>query len=117
MHALNVALGQVRKSTTDADHADQLSDTCLSLNSKFHTCIKKLIQQDKSNPHKIEDVNLDEFIQGLDPDVWKAICLLTQPLSSKAIKGTRHSNNVRKIRRCFLHFLFFSFPQTVSVHS
>ena len=99
MHALNVALGQARNLKKSA--ADAEDDVCLSLNGKVHTCIKKLIEQDKSNPHDIQDINLDKFIQGLEPDVWKAICLLTQPLSSKAIKGTSHSNHVRKIRRCF----------------
>lgn len=107
VHALNVALGEVRKlkieSTADPHSTDQkfqcnLSDTCLSLNTKLHACIKKLMEQDASSPHRIEDIDIDTFIQDLDPDIWKAICLLTQPISTKA---TTSSNHVRKIRRCF----------------
>ena len=68
-----------------------------------------LIKQDECTVHRLEDINIDSFIQDLDPDVWKAICLLTQPLSSNAKRGTEFSNHLRKVRRCFcLCVLFFS---------
>ncbi len=118
LHALNVALGQVRDLTQKSAGAQSdeqkfqhnLSETCLSLNSKLHARIKRMIKQDASSPHRIEDINIDSFIQDLDPDIWKAIiCLLTQPLSSTAKKGTDFSNHLRKVRRCFcLCVIFFT---------
>ena len=116
LHALNVALGQVQypiqestantHTTKEQQFQQNMSQTCLSLNTKFHECIKSLLKRDASSPHRIEDIDIDSFINDLDPDIWKAICLLTQPLSSKAKKGTSH---VRKIRRCFcVCVLFFS---------
>ena len=112
-YALNVALGQVRnltKKTADNLSAENnLSETCRSLNMKFHANIKRMIEKDASSPHRIEDVDIESFIKDLDPDIWKAICFLTQPLSSTAKKGTDSSNHTRKIRRCFcVCILFFS---------
>ena len=105
LHALNKALGQVRnltqKLTSEEQFQQQLSETCLTLNSKFHASIKDMVKQDALSPHNIEDFDLDSFIRDLDPSIWKAICLLTQPPSEKAKKGTSSSHNIRKIRRCF----------------
>ena len=69
--------------------------------------IKRLIQQDATSLHGIENLNIDTFIKDLDPDIWKAVCMLTEPLSSKAKKGTDHSNTVRKIRRFFSTCVLF----------
>ena len=116
LHALNVALGQVRNLTqmcsgdvqsTEDNVPCNLSEMCISLNNKFHACIKRMLEQDECTVHRLEDINIDSFIQDLD--VWKAICLLTQPLSSNAKRGTEFSNHLRKVRRCFcLCVLFFS---------
>ena len=56
-----------------------------------------MIKEDAANPHQIENIDVDKFITELDPDIWKTICLITQPLSHRAVKS---ANNVRKI---FLH--------------
>jgi len=79
----------------NSDLQQTLSECCLVLNSKIHTCIDSMINQDVVKPHSIEDVNIDEFVDNLDPDVWKAICLLTQPLT---IKGT-DTSTICKVRR------------------
>ena len=57
-----------------------------------------MIKEDAANPHQIENIDVDKFITELDPDIWKAICLITQPLSPRAVKS---ANNVRKIWRFF----------------
>jgi len=68
----------------NSDLQQTLSECCLVLNSKIHTCIDSMINQDVVKPHSIEDVNIDEFVHNLDSDVWKVICFLTQ---SRTIKG------------------------------
>lgn len=83
-----------------------MSEICLSLNTKFHACIKAMIGKDASSPHMLEDFNIESFKANLDPDIWKAICLLTQPLTKK---GTESINSVRNIRRAFcICVLFFT---------
>ena len=109
-HALNVCLGQARGRIHSSDHRNEvpmvensdlqqtLSQCCLMLNSKIHTCIDSMDFQCMTmyvvKPHSIEDVNIDEFVDNLDPDVWKAICLLTQPWT---IKGT-NTSTIRKVK-------------------
>ena len=109
-YALNVARGQVRnltkKTADNLSTENNLSETCHSLNMKFHA---NMIEQDASSHHRIEDVDIESFIKDLDPDIWKAICFLTQPLSSTAKTGTDSSNHTCMIRRCFcVCILFFS---------
>ena len=110
LHALNVSLGQARllrhkSEKTPSVNADNIDDTvlteaCLSLNSKFHTCINKMVKEDVNCPHSIEDFDIENLISELDPDIWKAVCLLTQPLSSRAIKNA-DSSPARHMRRFF----------------
>ena len=114
LHALNIALGQARNfspisnaCSTEEQFQKNLSETCHILNIKFHDNIKRLIQEDATSPHGIENLNIDTFIKDLDPDIWKAVCMLTEPLSFKAKKGTDHSNKVRKIRRFFSTCVLF----------
>ena len=84
---------------TGGDFQTTLSEACLALNAKCHASIERMIKEDAANPHQIENIDVDKFITELDPDIWKAICLITQPLSHRAVKS---ANNVRKIR-FFLH--------------
>ena len=135
MYALNVSLGQMRNLMRQSDHPGDsdpdpvvenaecsdfqqaLTKSCLTVNSKIHACIDRLVQQDINEPLNIEEIDIDEFLNGLDPDIWKAVSLLTQPLSARAIKSTSH---VRKIRRffCVCMLLFTTNPQcTVPIHT
>ena len=107
LYALNVSLGSSRAQVTNTDDTstdnyfkDSLTRTCLALNAKFHVCIKKSLKQDAINPQNIEDIDIEQCIREFDPDIWKAICLLTQPLSPKAIKRANKSH-IRKMRRFF----------------
>ena len=49
---------------------------------KIHACIDCILKQDTEEPLNIEEIDIDKFFVDLDPDIWKALCLLTQPLSS-----------------------------------
>ena len=109
VHALNVSLGQAQNQTLKIpavgkndsnDFQTTLSETCLALNAECHACIEKTVKEDVANPHRIENIDVDKFINDLDPDVWKAVCLITQPLSSRA-KNSTDNSNIRKIRRLF----------------
>ena len=92
MHALNVSLGQLRFQNCQSDHSNfdpvlektvikdfqqTMSESCLRLNSKIHNCIDNMLKQDSIQPLNIEEIDIDNFIDDLDPDVWKVICLLT----------------------------------------
>jgi len=37
---------------------------------------------------KIKNMDIDKFINEIDPDISKAVCLLTQPRSSRTIKNS-----------------------------
>ena len=112
MHALSVSLGQ----THITDKCDQLpfqddfqknlSEICLTLNAKCHAHIKKIVEQDARSPHLIEAFEIEKFIDSIDSDLWKAVCLLTQPLSLRAVK--KESSHARKVRRllCICTLLF-----------
>ena len=69
VHALSVSLGQARNQTLPAveknnsdDFQSTLSETCLALNAKCHACIERLVKEDAANPHKIENMDIDKFI-------------------------------------------------------
>ena len=85
VHALNVSLGQARSQSqkvpamgeSDSCTINQtsLSETCNSLSAKCHACIQKMIKEDTTNPHTIEDI--DKFIDTLDPDIIMESCVPT----------------------------------------
>ena len=116
LHALNVSLGQARllhqKSDTiptaninSIDHST-LTEACLTLNSKLHACVNNMVNEDVTCPHRIEEFDIEKLISELDPDIWKAVCLLTQPVSSRAIKSadSSHVRNTRLFCVCTLLF-------------
>lgn len=105
VHALSFSLSQVRNGKphrcrvdgdNDSNFQSTLSDVCLTLNSKIHACAEKMMRDDAANPHEIEEIDIDKIISGLDSDLWKAVCLLTQPCSAKNEK--KNSKNKSKTR-------------------
>ena len=92
------------------DHFDSnLTQICLTLNSKCHAYIKTLLREDAFSPHNIEDVDIENTISQLDPDLWKALCILTQPFSPNAVKKANTSSTcTRTVRRfaCLCMMLF-----------
>ena len=63
-----------------------LTQICLKLNSKCHKYIQTQLREDAFSPHNIEDSDIENTISRLDPDLWKALCILTQPFSPNAVK-------------------------------
>ena len=104
VHALTVSLARNRgrQSGNDESNIDDnidnesLTQVCLKFNTKCHAQISKVILEDSLNPHRIEQFELDKFLGSLDPDIWKAVYLITRPASRK--ENTTH---VRKVRRVF----------------
>ena len=91
-HALSISLGQAR----NHDSTDHLSEVCLNLNKKCHASIKEMVQQDAVAPHNIESIDINKLISELDPDIWRAITLLTKPLSKKTARN--EATQVRTLR-------------------
>ena len=115
LHALNVSLGKSRgKSLNQSNHLDsgfpeKLLEVCHHLNK---TCQKATKQTATIEPCKIEDINFEQCISNLDPDLWNAVCLITQPATSKA-KSSTVGAHVRRMRRffCACMLLFTTNPQ------
>ena len=83
-----------------------MRQVCTILNDKIHTCIQKLIESDDTEPFDVSELDIDKFIAEMDPDIWSAVCQLTQP------KYTRNQptemTHTRKIIRFFcMCALFF----------
>lgn len=111
LHALNVSLGQTRvksnsqqpsQNESDAQFQKILPDVCLTLNSKCHATIQKMITENRINSHAIENIDIEKCISELDPDLWNAVCLTTQPTSSKAQRSV-NSSHVQKNEEISLH--------------
>ncbi len=65
----------------------------------MHDCIQRLIAEDACDPHDISQVDIDAFIDKLDPNIWKAVCLLTQPKSAQ--QASTEATTVRRTRQFF----------------
>ena len=50
----------------------------------LHAHANKLITADSVEPHTIKHFDVDAFVDNLDPAIWKAACLITQP-SNKSV--------------------------------
>ena len=110
LHALNVSLGQSRsksrsesKSDATQQHArfqQNLHEVCVTLNAKCYASTRKLVNENLGTHHSIENIDISSCIAELDPDLWRTICLITQPLSSKALSSTNGSH-IRQMRRFF----------------
>ena len=109
VHALTVSLATSTGSdnTEDEGHRERLTQVCRSLNNKCHAQINKMIQEDSNSPHRIEQFEIDKFIDTLDPDIWEAICFLTQPASKKDL-----TTHVRKVRRVFVTCILFFYNKS-----
>ena len=80
----------------DERHREKLTQVCCSLNNKCHAQINKMIQEDSNHPHRLEQFEIDEFIDSLNPDIWL--------LSDTKKHLTTH---VRKVRRVFVTCILF----------
>ena len=105
-HALSLSFGEARAK-------DNISEVCTQLNTKCHVTMKNLIQEDVASPHSIEGLNVQELISIIDPDIWKAICLLTKP--SKRSASTTSAK--RDIRRLFCLCAILSIASALSSYT
>ena len=94
LFTLTKILSKSRRQNPEKSFQQKLSSVCNNLNSKIHHNIENLIKNDALQPHKIEEINIDECIAKFNPDVWTALNLLTKP-------RTASSNNTRQVRRFF----------------
>ena len=113
-HALSVALSNADTSSVPTtSNKETMAEVCQTLNRKCHTQINKLIQEDTMSPHCIENIDLNKFIEELDPDIWKAVSMLTQPSSTKASRN--ENSQIRKLRQVFcICSIFFTMNRQCS---
>ena len=97
LHALNVSLGSSRAQTANCDHTgtddefqSNLSKTCLTLNAKLHVCAQKLLRQDAIHPQNIEDIDIEQCISELDPDIWKAYMFINTATVPQSHQESQH---------------------------
>ena len=75
--------------------------------------------ENQGNPDEIETLDFEKLIKNLDPDLWKAVCLITKPVSLKA-QSNLYGSHIRKIRRLFCAYtLLFTTNShcSFSIHS
>ena len=73
---------------------------------QIHACAEKMVRDDAANPHKIEEIDIDKIISELDSDLWKAVCLLTQPRSAKNEKKNNKNYKHLQNQATILHMYF-----------
>ena len=78
------------------NNEQSITNACTILNEKIHNCVKQQISSDAIKPHDITSLDVDVFIESVDPTLWRSVCLLTKPKTSKA-----DNNSTRKMRRFF----------------
>ena len=59
----------------EKDFNKTLTEACTKLNAKCHASIKARIKEDAESPHLLENVDLKRFIDDIDPDLWRAVCI------------------------------------------
>ena len=108
--ALSTSLWQEQKNSDTNIDKTTTKEICLLLNTKLHNQANKLIEQDFSSPHRIEDFDTDSFISSIDKDVWEAICTLTQTVKASSPTHTGKLGEFSLPVSC-------SLPLISSVHS
>ena len=94
LHALSHAMFSVMK---NRKRKPDLQEVLKRLNQKIHKLIKTTMSK---NPCTLD---MDQLIQDIDPEVWEAICILTQTASDKnnpLVKKTRCLFILHQIMYC-----------------
>ena len=94
LHALSHAMFSVMK---NRKQKPDLQEVLKRLNQKIHKLIKTTMSK---NPCTLD---MDQLIQDIDPEVWEAICILTQTASDKnnpLVKKTRCLFILHQIMYC-----------------
>ena len=73
----NIKLSGSNDNSTSACDDSQLVSVCSAMNHRIHQQIKALITKDGDAPFDIASLNIPQFLESLDPQIWKMIVLLT----------------------------------------
>ncbi len=81
----------------------QIREVMLDLNSCIHQQVRKFLTDDAAMPFQFDTLDIDAIISEMHPQLWSAICSLTQSVSecrgtSKVSDSTTHVHNVKKVR-------------------
>ena len=82
----NTKLSGSNDNPTPTYDDSQLVSVCSAMNYQIHQQIKTPIAKDADAPSDIASLDIPQFLQPLDPQIWKMIVLLTQSVRD------RHSN-------------------------
>ena len=96
-------------SATPSNEApEKCVEKCLAeVNAMVHSQIKALLAKNALSPVDHDCLNIEKIIQEMDPNLWKAVCILTQSATEK--RGTSKTTecnsfafHVKRIWRLFL---------------
>ena len=104
------------KGSEDTDSANRpTTDNLDDLNQIIHSQISTFLAKDAHSPIEHDEVNFDDLIRQIHPDLWSAICLLTRSTSerrgtSKVTDPQSSAYHIKRVRRLFLvcAILFFT---------
>ena len=51
------------------------------LYEQVHSQIEILLEEDARSPFQYHNLDIDDFLKGINPSVWEAICLITRSLT------------------------------------
>jgi len=79
------------KGSEDTDSANRpTTDNLDDLNQIIHSQISTFLAKDAHSPIEHDEVNFDDLIRQIYPDLWSAICLLNRSTSERRdFKGDR----------------------------
>ena len=110
LESLSHALFSASASSRSVTEPDTVK-ACKKINGKIH----QLIKTSKADS-SLTSFDMTEMIQGIDPILWDAVCLLTQTASEKAGRSDRENSIVVSTRRLFiLHQLMFCIDNRCSM--
>ena len=125
LHALSVALGSHETQGSEIEREDhyerrlELSNDLEQLvghvgeilNEKLHELTSNLVEEDKRTPYDYRNVDIDQFLQSVDPLLWKLLTLLTRSKNEKkgrTPQGPSLNTTIKKLRQfyclCILMF-------------
>ena len=96
--------------TTATGEVCSLDETLNSLNAKVHAQIKRELSKNRQIPYDpINDFDIANLVDNVDPDLWNVICKLTQSVrESKKIETSTAAQHLKTVRRFFiLHAILF----------
>lgn len=75
------------------------------LNDKIHCVAESLVKGRKQDPRQANTFDIESFVEGMDSEIWDAVCRLTQTVYERrgqTSELSRLSAHVKKVRRTYL---------------